>query len=421
MLVFIISLTTALCVSAICSLCESALLSLTPGQIKEMEENHPRRGRIWRNFRENVSEPISVILILNTAAHTIGATVAGSQFSILCGNSSLYITIFSIAFTYLMLQFTEILPKTIGVRCNMAVALFFTDFIRLLTVLLHPLLLFVKLVNRPFESKDEDDEEEDKEATMNELAALVRLAGISKLLDKNQMRILEEASKLRRRTAREVMIPVNQVTFLSCEQSINEALLVADTDPHTRFPLLENANIDDIVGYVNFKELVSLERVNPKNPTLAGIARKVFFVNEKVTLANVLRLFVNEHAHMAIVRSDTDHTLGLITMEDIVEELVGDLEDEFDNRLPSYVHPMGLDVFLFGGGVRMRTVLAELKLDTLAVPETMTVSAWMLEQFEGRLPSPGEKLTYEDWDFIVRRIRREKIFDVNVNRHGESA
>ncbi|MDO4575472.1 MAG: hemolysin family protein [Planctomycetia bacterium] len=412
---FLGSLAIALCVSCLCSLLEAALLSLTPGQIEEMAIKHPRRAKVWRGFKENIDEPISVILILNTSAHTIGATIAGSQFSKICGENEWYITLFSIVFTYVMLQFTEIMPKTVGVRCNRLVAGSFTGLLTTMIVFLRPVIFFVRFMNRPFEAKGSSGI-----STMDELSALVRLAGVSRLIDKNQVRILEETSKLRKRTAREVMIPVDQITFLSTNQTIEGAVITVHLDPHTRFPLMEGANVHSIVGYVNFKDLIGVLRTNPKNPTLSGIARKVHFIDESEKLTDVLKVFVNEHAHIAIVRNAKKETLGLITMEDIVEELVGDLEDEFDTRLPNYVHPLGNHVFIVGGGAKLTEVLTLLNLDPqLAENENISLSAWLLNQF-GTLPAPGKICTFHAWDFVVRRIRREKIFDVNILPVGET-
>ncbi|MHB8866741.1 MAG: CNNM domain-containing protein, partial [Pirellulaceae bacterium] len=120
MTLFIVSVSMALLISAICSLMEATLLSLTPSQVAELAHRQPKLGAIWQRFKANVQPPIATILLLNTAAHTIGASVAGSQFDELFGDE--WILAFSLVFTFVMLQFTEILPKTIGVRYNREVA-----------------------------------------------------------------------------------------------------------------------------------------------------------------------------------------------------------------------------------------------------------------------------------------------------------
>ena len=100
---------------------EAALLSLTPSQVANMATRHPSVGAVWRGFKNNIERPIAAILILNTAAHTIGASVAGSEFDDLFGDR--WIWLFSLLFTFAMLQYTEILPKTLGVHFNETLAL----------------------------------------------------------------------------------------------------------------------------------------------------------------------------------------------------------------------------------------------------------------------------------------------------------
>jgi CBS domain containing-hemolysin-like protein len=114
MAIFVASVFIALMVSALCSLLEATVLSLSPGQVDDLARRSPGVGSIWQGFKAQIQKPIAVILILNTAAHTIGATLAGAAFEEQFGTAGLLW--FSLLFTYMMLQFTEILPKTMGVR-----------------------------------------------------------------------------------------------------------------------------------------------------------------------------------------------------------------------------------------------------------------------------------------------------------------
>jgi CBS domain containing-hemolysin-like protein len=120
MFIFVVSVLVALIVSAMCSLAEAVLLSLTPSQVADLSNKNPKAGQIWRTFKTNIERPIAFILILNTSAHTIGASIAGSQFDELWGDE--WIWLFSLIFTFAMLQFTEILPKGFGVRFNRKIA-----------------------------------------------------------------------------------------------------------------------------------------------------------------------------------------------------------------------------------------------------------------------------------------------------------
>ena len=147
MWLFILAVAGALLISALCSLMEATLLSLRPSQVAEMSSRWPRIGAVWRRFEAEIDRPIAAILILNTAAHTIGASVAGAEFNSLFGDD--WIWVFSLVFTLLMLQFTEIMPKSAGVRYNRHVAVWIAQPLVLLTYVLLPVVHFVHWFNRP--------------------------------------------------------------------------------------------------------------------------------------------------------------------------------------------------------------------------------------------------------------------------------
>src|SRR5262245_23528274 len=121
MTLFLISVSVALVVSFFCSLAEAVVLSLTPGELADLSQKHPRIGKIWNSFKTNIQRPVAVILILNTAALTIGSTVAGAQVEQIWPKHG--ILIFSITFTTAILFFTEILPKTLGVEYRRTLSL----------------------------------------------------------------------------------------------------------------------------------------------------------------------------------------------------------------------------------------------------------------------------------------------------------
>lgn len=406
MIVFLVSVCVALFVSAICSLMEATLLSLTPSQVADMSQKHPKMGAVWHGFKKNIERPISVILVLNTAAHTIGASVAGAQFDELFGQE--WIWLFSLLFTFAMLQFTEILPKTFGVRYNMQTSLVITRPLQVLIVIFNPLLKLIHWINRPFEGRRKDGQ---AYATLEEISALAGLARLSNQIGSHQERIIKGASRLSRMPVEQLMIPVDQVAFLSTSQSLTQAILAAHIDSHTRFPVIEADDRDHVLGYVNFKEMIYFMRTNPKNPSLSGIIRPVHFVSPETSASDLLRVFVDQHVHMAIVKEE-GQTLGLVTFEDLVEELVGEIEDEFD-RLPRLLHPLSGGIWMIGGGVAVAEVQKCLGIE---LPTAQgTVAAWLGSQCQD-LPKAGQILKVGDAEFLVRRVRRGKIFEAAVRK-----
>jgi CBS domain containing-hemolysin-like protein len=406
MTLFIISVLLALGVSGLCSLLEATLLSFTPTQVAELKSRRPRMGALWQGFKANIEKPIAVILLINTAAHTIGATLAGAQFELVFSDEG--VIWFSLIFTYLMLQFTEILPKTLGVLQNRRLAPLIALPLAFLVRLLSPILYLVNLINRPFEGK----RHKETSAPLEEISALAGLARLSRFISPHQERVIKGAAQLSEKRVRDVMIPLEQITFLSATQSPSEAVAKAHLDLHTRFPVSEGPDLNRVLGYVNLKELVYLLHSSPQNDSLLEIIRPVHFAASDQPANELMHVFIERHEHMAIVRDGEGRTVGLVTFEDVVEELVGELEDEFD-RLPRYLHPRSGGTWMAGGGLPVTELAQKAGLD---LPDAQgSTSAWLIGRL-GRTPRPNEKLRLADAEFTVRRVRRGCVFDVCVSK-----
>lgn len=405
MTLLLISLVLALGVSFCCSVMEAALLSLTPGQVAELERTRPRVGATWKRFKADIDRPITVILLLNTTAHTIGATIAGAEFAVVFGDD--WIGVFSAVFTFLMLQYTEILPKTLGVRFNGRLAVVLARPLDLLCHVLSPVVRTLRWFNRPFEGRRTGG---DPAIGLEEIPALAAYARLARIISPHQEKIIARAALLSRTTLADVMVPAAEVTFLSSTQTLHDAVVAAHMDPHTRFPVTDDGDRDRILGYVNFKELVYRVRTNPANPTLPGIIRPVRFLPSTATCDEALRVFLEERAHIAVVRDEDGRTAGLATLEDVVEELLGPRETDFE-RLPRTLHPMTGGVWLAGGGVPLSEVAAASGDNALS--GAATVDEWIRARI-GRAPAPDARVRTETHEIWVRRVRRGRVFEALV-------
>ncbi len=358
--VFLASFLTALCVSALCSVAESVLLSLSTAQIAEIKEKNRRVGEIWEAFKKNVDAPITSILAVNTAAHTIGASLAGAAFAKEFGESKLWV--FSVIFTFLMLQYTEILPKTLGVRYNKRFAFWVARPLWFATKFGAPIIRFIRLCNRPFEPRGGGD----ALSSIQELRVLTTVAEDTNQLDEEQADVILETLDLNKTTVREIMTPIDEAKTLDAGLTLEEAMKKAIEDGHTRFPIANATGGVD--KYVNFKELargVARKQLNGEKFATNGcselekIARELLVVSPNAVASETMQYFVDESQHIAVVRDDaTGENLGILTLEDIVEELLGEIKDEFDshNRIDATT-----DALLCGGGCELADVVKEIE------------------------------------------------------------
>lgn len=430
--IFFVSILIALVVSATCSLMESVLLSLSPGQIAEISQKSPKSGEYFNGFKRRIDKPIAAILILNTTAHTIGAAVAGASYGAMYGGHGM--GLFTVVFTFVMLQYTEILPKTLGVRFNKPLAIFFARPLYLTTKLLAPLITLIQRLNRPFEPRHSTVE---YVSAVDELRYIATMARQNQQIGFKQEEIIQGAAGLSKKTAREVMIPLSEVVILSSDMTLWEAIEVAHLDGHTRFPVREGSS-NRIFGYVNFKEIISHQRLNPRAMSFKEIIRPVAFVAHDAPASDLLRLFTYQHEHLAMIRDKKGDCLGMVTLEDIVEELVGELQDEFD-RLPRHAHHLPNQVLVLGGGCLMHDVRLMIAREILHRPleptnndsmlgdstdnsmvgdDLKTLARWLQDRL-GRAPVRGDQYIYKGIEFNIRRIRRGMVFDVQVQRSSD--
>lgn len=394
-------LALTLSVSFLCSLLEATLLSLSNADLAILESRSARAGRIWRDLRERLHRPLTVILILNTVAHTLGAAVAGGAVERLRGESALLV--FSLALSFVMIQWTEILPKTLGDRHNLAVARGSALPLQAATWAMTPVIAFVRLLNRPFERGGPP-----APSTREEIQALARHAAQSREIGRAQGRLIAGAAGLSERRVRDLMIPREEISCLDAALDIDQALARARVDAHTRYPLCEDGDLDRLAGYVNFKEIVTA--LPPA--TLRDIRRPLVDVPPDATAADALRRFVGLRLHIAVVRGPDGRTLGLLTLEDIVEEPLGDLRGELD-RLPASLVERPDGRLLAGGGCRLGEVGARLGLPP--ADPAMSVSDWIVARL-GRRPEPGATGSAEGLRFTVRRVRRRRVYEALLER-----
>jgi CBS domain containing-hemolysin-like protein len=322
MLLLVVTVLLACAVSATCSLLEAVLLSLTPIQVADLSTRHPRTGAIWTAFKTNVEKPIAAILILNTTSHTVGAAVGGAQCGKVFGEDSLWI--FSVVFTFVMLQYTEILPKTVGVAWNRPLAIFIGKPLYYGVRVLEPLIWLTHVLNRPFERRPGAGA---PSKTVEEITALAGMAQLAREINRQQARIIRDTPKLSRLSLGQVMIPAERVVCLPADLSRREAAQVAAAHAHTRYPVSESGEPDVILGYVNLKEIVQDVFGGEGGKPLRDLLRPVHFLPPEAKAADLLRRFVDEKVRLAIIRDAVGRILGLVTLEDIIEELVGELED----------------------------------------------------------------------------------------------
>ena len=393
MQVFVVAVSVALIVSFMCSIFESVLLSMSHAQVEVLAEKGKPSGRILKGFKERIDIPISAILITNTAAHTIGTAVAGASYADAFDAQSLWI--FTVVFTIAVLLFTEIIPKTLGVAYAGRLAKPVAYGIRGLTILLHPLVLVTEAISRSLRS--------DKAApvtSLDEIRLLATIGHSQGVVGEQAADMIVGVSQLRKLTATNVMVPRQEVVFLSQNDSRAQVVQTIEQSGFSRFPYSPTGDLDQVVGVVFAKQILSqlVESTSSKIKWQA-LVHEAIVVPENVALDSLLRTFRQTRRHMALVVDEYGDFQGIVTLEDVIEEVVGDIFDESD--LPHedlWQHPSGT-VRAFGTA-ELHRVCRMLNLEMRDDVEIATVGG-LLSEYLGRIPVHGDTLDWQGYRLTV--------------------
>lgn len=324
MTLFIVSTLIVIIVSFICSMSEATLLSVNNVRLETDKAKGLSYAIILSSLKSNINRPIAGILILNTIANTGGATFAGSAFAEIYGNEWMWL--YSTIFTCVVLFGTEILPKVIGVTYADNLAKLLAKPLALVLKVLYPILLVTEVFSNAITGKGHKKK---TSYSLDDIQTIAEVAQLENIIDTHQEKIIVKTSGLRKRTVEEIMLPISKVIFLPETIQYDDYFEIAGKHLHTRYPVSNTNSPQNLIGYLNLKE-IALQKEELLRAGLEKFIRPLLFVQSTTTLTTLLKEFSNRHNHLAVVKNDKGENIGMITLEDVVEEVVGEIKDEFD-------------------------------------------------------------------------------------------
>ena len=323
-MILILVVVGALLLSFFCSLAEATLLSITPSYIADLAEREPKKSAILKALKEdNIDRSLAAILTLNTVAHTVGAIVSGAKATVVFGSA--WFGVFSAVMTLLILFLSEILPKTLGAMLWRKLTGFTALFIQIITLCLYPLIWvsekFTKLVARGHDvhvfSRDE----------------FVAMAGIgeeSGHINERESSIIRNLFRFSGLRAQDIMTPRTVIAALDETLTVSEALAIKGDTPFSRIPLYSE-DLHTITGFVLKNEILLSVARDQLDIPLSQFRRDIMTITRSISLSKLLDLFLNTRQHIALVVGEYGETKGIVTLEDVLETLLGmEIMDEVD-------------------------------------------------------------------------------------------
>lgn len=378
-------------------------------KLKKLGEGGDKKAKKAYDIATNFQSLISVILIGNNLVNIAASSLATILFvDLFESNGALYA---GFIVTGIILIFGEILPKTIFPSFNLFLVKLFTTPIELCNFIFSPLVkIILKLLGKLPKAKEE---KEDDELSTGELITMVDEIEESGYIDNETKELVNSAINLKDTVASEIMTP--RVDLFAFDINDDYKTLLKDENIFTYSRVLVyNDNIDDIVGVINTRNLI-LKSINKQKINISEMLVEPIYVHKSKSLTSILRVFKQTHTHIAIVVDEFGGTLGIITLEDLLEEVVGDIWDEMDEENEE-AETIASDTYIIDGDMNIFDFLELIELSDDEYESLYQTVGGLCTELLGDFPKVGDSIDFYNYKITILEVDKVRVEKVRVER-----
>lgn len=402
----IIVLIILLLCSAFFSSSETAFSSINKIRLKSYINNGNKRAEETLNIAEDFSKLISTILVGNNIVNIASATLATVYFTMLLGENGASVA--TIVMTILVILFGELIPKSLAKAYPEKYAMSVAPIIKFFIIIFTPVTFIFNKLSNFIENTYKKDEEDDFQT--EELITMVEEAEHDGSVDEHEAEIITNAIEFNDLDVGEIFTPRVDVTFVSDDDSLEDVAKKFRETGYSRLPYYED-NVDNIIGMLHEKDFYNIYYTKSKT-TLKQILRDVYFTNENIKISALLRQLQKQKLHMAIVVDEYGGTAGIITMEDILEELVGEIYDEHDEII-EYFKKKNDNTYIINCDADIEEMFEYLNIKPEEEYDYNTVSGWVIDSMD-KIPVTGESFDLDNMHVIVTKANGKTVLEVKI-------
>ncbi len=393
--------------SAFFSATETAFSSLNRIRLKNMAENGNKRAALVLKMSDDYDKLLSTILVGNNIVNITLSSMATLFFVKMLNDNDLGATVSTVVITIVVLIFGEISPKSLAKETPEKFAMFSAPIMRVFLVVLTPVnFLFSqwkKLLNLLIRSDDTPS------ITEEELLTIVEEAEQDGGIDESESELIRSAIEFNDLQVVDIFTPrvdIEAVAIDADRQTIAEKF---SQTGFSRLPIYEDT-VDNIVGIIHLKDFYA--RVYNTDMPLASIIKPAVFITRTMKIYDLLRLLQKEKSHMAVISDEYGGTVGVVTMEDILEELVGEIWDEHDEVVEEF-QKIAENRYRIVCSANLDEMIELFDLEEDEESDVTTVSGWVMEAL-GRIPSQGDEFDFENLHVIVTKTDGRRVLEIEV-------
>ena len=400
----ILILVLLITMSAYFSATETAYSSLNKIKLKSIANKGNKKAKLALELSEKYDSVISTILIGNNIVNIATASLATVLFTKLLGSSG--VTVSTIVMTILILIFGEISPKSIAKDIPESFAIVSAPLLNAFCIILKPVnnlfCLWKKVISKVFKIQKHSGITEDEILTIAEEAE--NEGGINP----QQLEIIKSAIELNDQEVIEAFTPRVDMVAIKDSCSKEELLNLFIESGFSRIPVYHD-NIDNVIGIINEKDLINIV-VNNNSEEISSIIKPLNVIQPHMKLSQLLKVLQNNKSHMALIADEYGGTMGIITLEDILEELVGEIWDEHD-KVVNDIEKIAEDEYIVRGNANIEKVLEEFDLEEEF--DVNSVNGWVMQQF-GKIPKVGESFEYKNLKIVIQKATKRCVLEIRI-------
>lgn len=406
---YIIIIVILIALSAFFSASETAYSSVNRIRLKNYAGNGNKRAEKALKITDNFDKTLSTILIGNNIVNIASASVGTVLFTELFGASGVGVSTF--VMTVVVLIFGEILPKSVAKEKAESIALIVSTPLTILMTILTPLSFLFMGIKKGF-MKLFKNEKKNVSVTEEELKYIIEEIEDEGVLEKQESELVQSALDFDEVTADEILTPRVDLVSIDVNEEIETIKDIFITEHFSRIPVYEKS-VDNIVGVLYSKDFFTAYIDHPNSISIKDMLQKVIFVPPKKKISALLSELQKLKSHIAVITDQYGGVMGIVTLEDILEELVGEIWDEYDD-IEVELSKISDTVYEASGDIHVSDLFQQLELEK---PEpdisSNTLSGWVLEEF-GHIPMSGESFQYLNLKITVLRVIDQRIISLRI-------
>jgi CBS domain containing-hemolysin-like protein len=405
--------------SAFFSLSETAITRVSKYDLSRLLDKKVRGSKILNELHKHLPRTITTILIGDNLVN-IGAAITATSFTYDLAQSmgwhseALFLSVVTGIMTLVTLVFGDIIPKNFAISYTHRMALIVSPVIWVISIMLLPLILalnfvssiFIRLLGgRPFE--------QEALITADEFKGIISMSEKEGILEKDETAMMHSIFEFGEIIAKEIYTPRNEMIAIEMKSSVDDVLKVINTEGHSRIPVY-NVKLDNIIGIIYAKDVLRwlYDKKAPKLENLSSLVRPVNFVPESKNVNEIFQQMRVFKYHIAITVDKKGHVTGLLTLEDILEQIVGEIHDEFEKDIEKNVVPVDANTIIAHASLSLEMI--NKTLGTKLPESEFNNLNLFLTHLAGRIPSVGDILRFEEVQFKIEEVRHHRVIKVKI-------